>query len=81
MSPIVRSQATRPPSSPGIATVWLPDRIAYRPVINADREGVHCASGAKLSSFVREGVDPACVRPPKDSATVAAEFAITEVVD
>ena len=48
---MVRSHATMPPPLPPSAMVWLPDRIGYRPVINAERVGVHCGSTTKCDSF------------------------------
>ena len=41
---MVRSQVTMPPPLPPSAMVWLPERIGKRPVISAERVGVHCGS-------------------------------------
>lgn len=48
---MVRSQDTMPPPLPPSAMVWLPDRMGYRPVISAERVGVHCGSTTKWVSF------------------------------
>jgi hypothetical protein len=41
---MVRSHLTMPPPLPPSAMVWLPERIGKRPVISAERVGVHCGS-------------------------------------
>jgi hypothetical protein len=35
----------------------------------------------QLHAFAREGIDPARIGSAQDSATVAAELAVTEIVD
>jgi hypothetical protein len=41
----VFSQATRPqPPAAPMGTLWVPERMACRPVSRADRVGVHCDS-------------------------------------
>ncbi len=41
---IVTSHWVIPSGPPAIGMVWVPERIAWRPVSKADRLGVHCAS-------------------------------------
>jgi hypothetical protein len=38
---MVCSQATKPPGTPGHCTRASPERMGWRPVINAERLGVH----------------------------------------
>src|SRR5210317_1867311 len=47
---MVTSHCTRPYTPSPSGTVPLPLRIAYRPVINADRDGVHWTSTLKFVS-------------------------------
>ena|GEM_PF-3133696 len=48
---IVTSQRVIPSGPPVTSTVWVPERIAWRPVSKADRLGVHCASTLKFNSL------------------------------
>src|SRR4051812_32557075 len=49
---MVVSHSVNPSGTPPIGTSYVPERMEKRPVISADREGVHCASTLKLSSRV-----------------------------
>ena len=55
---IVTSQRVNPSGPPAIGTACVPERIAWRPVNNADRLGVHCASTLKFKSFNPSAASP-----------------------
>lgn len=58
--------------------------MEYRPVINAEREGVHCASGAKLTSNI-PSIANVSIRVVEAAAKWAAmegtQFSDSEIVD
>src|SRR5215471_11589486 len=51
-SAIVTSHSVNPSGPPPSGTLYVPERIGNRPVINADRVGVHWDSTLKLSSRI-----------------------------
>src|SRR5262249_51147118 len=46
----VTSQSVSPSGTPPLGTLWVPDRIGKRPVMSAERDGVHWASTLKFRS-------------------------------
>jgi hypothetical protein len=48
---MVTSQRVSPSGPPVSGTVWVPERIGWRPVSMADRVGVHCDSTLKFNSL------------------------------
>ena len=75
--------ASAPPAPPPIGTAWVPERIEKRPVMIADRLGVHCASTLKLvrrMPSAASAVDARRRRAARAAAAVAAELAVAEVV-
>jgi hypothetical protein len=68
---IVTSHWVNPSRPPPIGTEWVPERIEKRPVMMAERLGVHCASTLKFvsripsaASWSMRGVAAPRVMPP-----------------
>ena len=47
---VVTSQRVKPSGPPVSGTVCVPERMGCRPVSNAERLGVHCASALKFNN-------------------------------
>ena len=80
VSAMLTSHCVSPSSPPPIGTEWVPERMEKRPVMKAERLGVHCASTLKLVSRVpsaasrsMRGVGAPRVMP----AAVGAHLAVT----
>jgi len=79
-SAIVTSHCVNPSKPSPIGTECVPERIAKRPVMIAERLGVHCASTLKLVSRVPSAASRSMrgVGAPRvTAATVNPNFAVT----